>query len=106
MPWKMIWIWNLKEDWRPKSLGCLSKFSRRRLRSDMEAGFTVALVTLPIAMALGIASGVTPQAGIYTAILGGLIASLTRGSTSQISAPSGAFELLLGHTVASYGIPV
>ena len=71
----------------------------------MEAGFTVALVTLPIAMALGIALGVTPQAGIYTAILGGLIASLTGGSNVQISGPSGAFVVLLGDIVATYGMP-
>src|SRR5260370_16537058 len=55
-------------------------------------------------MALGIASGVTPQAGIYTAILGGLIASLTGGSNVQISGPSGAFVVLLGEVVATYGM--
>lgn len=105
MPLKMIWIWSPKGDWRPKSLDCLSKFSRRLFCSDVVAGFTVGLVALPIAMALGIASGVTPQAGIYTAILGGFVASLIGGSNVQISGPSGAFVVLLGDIAATYGIP-
>ena len=105
MPMKMMWIWNSKEDWRPKSLYWIPKFSRDLFCSDIAAGVSAGLFALPIAMALGIASGVTPQARIYAIILGGFVVSITGGSNVQISGPSGAFMLLLGDIVATYGIP-
>ena len=61
--------------WRPRLLDCLPGYSRKACLSDIIAGLTVGLVALPLAMAFGIASGVTPQAGIYTAIVGGFIVS-------------------------------
>jgi SulP family sulfate permease len=105
MPMKMIWMWNPKEDWRPKSLGWIPHLSRGLLSSDIIAGFKVGLFALPIAMALAISSGLTPQAGIYAAILGGFLVSATGGSNIQISGPSGAFVFLLGDIVARYGVP-
>ena len=62
------------EKWLPKSIFCLrANYTRRDLLSDLVAGVTVGLVALPLAMAFGIASGVTPQAGIYTAVVAGFL---------------------------------
>jgi SulP family sulfate permease len=76
--------------WRPKLLDALPTYDRRALMSDAVAGLTVGVVALPLAMAFGIASGVTPQAGIYTAIVGGFLVSLLGGSRIQIGGPTGA----------------
>ena len=90
--------------WRPKLVECLRTYRRRDLRADMLAGLTVGLVSLPLAMAFGIASGVTPQAGIYTAILGGLIVALFGGSKIQVSGPTGAFVVIVAGIVAKHGL--
>lgn len=90
--------------WRPKLLLCLKKYNRRLLASDLIAGLTVGLVALPLAMAFGIASGVTPQAGIYTAILGGFIVSALGGSKIQIGGPTGAFVVIVAGIVARHGL--
>ncbi len=90
--------------WRPKLVDCLRTYRRRDLRADMLAGVTVGLVSLPLAMAFGIASGVTPQAGIYTAILGGLIVALFGGSKIQVSGPTGAFVVIVAGIVARHGL--
>jgi SulP family sulfate permease len=103
MPMKMIWTWSPKEDWRPKSLHWIPRLSRDLLYSDIAAGVKVGLFALPIAMALGISSGVTPQAGIYAAIVGGFVGSIMGGSNVQISGPSGALAMQLGGIVATYG---
>lgn len=67
----------ISEQWVPESVRCLRTYSRHDFGADLLAGLTVGLVALPLAMAFGIASGVTPQAGIYTAIVaGGLISAL------------------------------
>ena len=96
MPMKTIWIWTPKEDWRSKSFDWLPKVSRKLFYSDTAAGFAAGLVALPVAVALGIASGVTPEEGIYSAIVGGFLVSITGGSTVQISGPCGALVVLLG----------
>ncbi len=90
--------------WRPKLVDCLRTYRRRDLRADMLAGVTVGLVSLPLAMAFGIASGVTPQAGIYTAIMGGLIVALFGGSKIQVSGPTGAFVVIVAGIVAKHGL--
>ena len=77
--------------WKPRLLDCLGDYGRRAFASDLVAGLTVGVVALPLAMAFGIASGVTPQAGIYTAIVGGFLVSLLGGSRIQIGGPTGAF---------------
>ena len=60
-------------------------------RADVTAGLTVAIVALPLSMAIAIASGVTPDRGLYTAVVGGFIVSLLGGSRFQIGGPAGAF---------------
>jgi sulfate permease, SulP family len=73
----------LNEKWIPKSLLCLrAGYTRQDLISDLVAGVTVGLVALPLAMAFGIASGVTPQAGIYTAVVAGFLLWAVRASRS------------------------
>jgi SulP family sulfate permease len=90
--------------WQPKLFSCLSSYQRRDLISDVIAGITVGLVALPLAMAFGIASGVTPQAGIYTAILGGFLVSALGGSKIQIGGPTGAFVVIVAGIIARHGL--
>ncbi len=73
-------------------------------RADVLAGLTVAIVAIPLSMAIAIASGVTPDRGLYTAIVGGFMVSLLSGSRFQIGGPAGAFIVLVGATVAEHGI--
>lgn len=75
-----------------------------RFRADALAGLTVAIVALPLSMAIAIASGVTPDRGLYTAIIGGFLVSLLGGSRHQIGGPAGAFIVLVSATVARHGI--
>ena len=91
-------------NWRPALLDVLSGYSRRAGLSDVVAGVTVGVVALPLAMAFGIASGVTPQAGIYTAIVGGFLVSLLGGSRIQIGGPTGAFVVIVAGIVAQHGL--
>ena len=93
------------ERWTPKSLLCLrSGYTRQHLISDLIAGVTVGLVALPLAMAFGIASGVPPQAGIYTAVVAGFIISAIGGSRFQIGGPTGAFVVIVAGIIAAHGI--
>jgi SulP family sulfate permease len=73
-------------------------------RADMVCGLTVAIVALPLSMAIAIASGVTPGRGLYTAVIGGFIVSLLGGSRFQIGGPAGAFIVLVALTVDRHGI--
>src|SRR5687768_14963661 len=79
-------------------------YSRRDFVSDLIAGVTVGLVALPLAMAFGIASGTTPEAGIYTAIVGGFIVSALGGSNIQIGGPTGAFVVVVAGIIAQHGL--
>lgn len=81
-------------DWLPKSVLCLKDYNSKKFSSDVVAGITVGLVALPLAMAFAIASGVPPQAGLYTAIVAGFLISALGGSTTQIGGPTGAFAHL------------
>jgi SulP family sulfate permease len=74
------------------------------LKADLVAGLTVAIVALPLSMAIAIASGVTPDRGLYTAIVGGFFVSALSGSRYQIGGPAGAFIVLVSATVAKYGV--
>lgn len=95
----------LIEKWIPKSLLCLREgYTRQDLISDLIAGVTVGLVALPLAMAFGIASGVTPQAGIYTAVVAGFLISALGGSRLQIGGPTGAFVVIVAGIVATHGV--
>ena len=79
-------------------------FKSKSLVKNTIAGLVVGVVALPLAMAFAIASGVTPQAGIYTAIVAGIIVSICGGSQVQIAGPTGAFVVLLSGIVAQYGL--
>src|SRR5215203_3101271 len=96
---------SLNKKWIPKSVLCLrAGYTRHELTSDLIAGVTVGLVALPLAMAFGIASGVTPQAGIYTAIVGGFLVSALGGSRIQIGGPTGAFVVIVAGIIAQHGL--
>ncbi|MCM2563920.1 SulP family inorganic anion transporter [Lutimaribacter sp. EGI FJ00015] len=79
-------------------------YGAAQLRADAIAGLTVAIVALPLSMAIAIASGATPAQGLYTAIVGGFLVSLLGGSRFQIGGPAGAFIVLVAATVAQHGI--
>src|SRR3954467_2833059 len=88
---------------KPKLATTLKNYSWRLLLRDTLAGFTVALVALPLSIAIAIASGATPKAGLVTAIIGGLIRSLLGGSRVQIGGPTGAFIVVVAAVIAQYG---
>jgi sulfate permease, SulP family len=93
------------EKWLPQSIICLrAGYTRRDLLSDLIAGVTVGLVALPLAMAFGIASGVMPQAGIYTAVVAGFLISALGGSRLQIGGPTGAFVVIVAGIIAAHGV--
>ena len=91
-------------NWLPKSVLALRDYSKRKFFADSVAGVTVGLVALPLAMAFAIASGVTPQAGLYTAVVAGFLISALGGSSTQIGGPTGAFVVVIYGIVARYGI--
>src|SRR5882762_5347872 len=90
--------------WLPKSVILLRNYDRHKFAADLAAGVTVGLVALPLAMAFAIASGVSPQAGIYCAIVTGFLISALGGSKTQIGGPTGAFVVVVAGIIAKYGI--
>lgn len=94
---------NIAFSFRPKLLDALCGYTRHDLAADVVAGLTVGIVALPLAMALAIASGLKPEVGIFTAIIGGLLISLLGGSRVQIGGPAGAFVPLLAPIVVAHG---
>src|ERR1700741_5227667 len=92
------------ETWLPKSILLLRSYDRHKFLSDLIAGVTVGLVALPLAMAFAIASGVTPQAGLYCAIVTGFLISALGGSKTQIGGPTGAFVVVVAGIIAKYGV--
>jgi SulP family sulfate permease len=94
----------MKENWLPKSVLCLRTYDRHKFLLDLIAGVTVGLVALPLAMAFAIASGLTPQAGIYCAVVTGFLISALGGSKMQIGGPTGAFVVVVAGIVAVHGI--
>src|ERR1700727_4048551 len=92
------------KDWLPRSIQCLRNYDGHKFVSDLIAGVTVGLVALPLSMAFAIASGVAPQAGIYTAIIAGFLISFLGGSSTQIGGPTGAFVVVVYGIVARYGL--
>jgi len=92
------------ERWLPKSILCLRDYNLNKFAHDVIAGITVGLVALPLAMAFSIASGLSPQAGIYCAIVTGFLVSALGGSKTQIGGPTGAFVVVVAGIVAAHGI--
>ncbi len=90
--------------WLPKSVLCLRDYNSSKFLRDILAGVTVGLVALPLAMAFSIASGLTPQAGIYCAMVTGFLISLLGGSKTQIVGPTGAFVVVVAGIVAVHGV--
>jgi SulP family sulfate permease len=88
----------------PRLVGCLRVYDRRQAAADVLAGVTVGLVALPLAMAFAIASGLSPQAGIYCAVVTGFIVAALGGSRVQIAGPTGAFVVVVAGIVAKYGV--
>ena len=88
----------------PKLLSALEEgYGAERLRADALAGLTVAIVALPLSMAIAIASGATPAAGLFTAVIGGFLVSALGGSRHQIGGPAGAFIVLVAATIDQHG---
>jgi sulfate permease, SulP family len=90
--------------WLPKSILCLRDYTLNKFVHDLVAGITVGLVALPLAMAFSIASGLTPQAGIYCAVVTGFLISALGGSKTQIGGPTGAFVVVIAGIVAAHGV--
>ncbi len=94
----------IQDKWLPRSIECLRGYTFNSFTHDLVAGITVGLVALPLAMAFAIASGVPPQAGLYTAVVAGFLISALGGSRTQIGGPTGAFVVIVGGIVAKFGI--
>jgi sulfate permease, SulP family len=90
--------------WLPKSVIALRSYDRQTFFSDLQAGITVGLVALPLAMAFAISSGVPPQAGLYTAVVAGFLISALGGSMVQIGGPTGAFVVIVFGIIQRYGL--
>ena len=91
-------------DFKPRLLAALKNYSRDRFTRDVGAGLTVGVVALPLAMAFAIASGLKPEAGIFTAIIAGFLVSLLGGSRVQIGGPAGAFIVIVYGIVERFGL--
>lgn len=94
----------MKLDFSPKLVETLKTYNRQKLIADTLSGVTVGIVALPLAIAFGIASGVTPEQGLITAVIGGFIVSLMGGCSVQIAGPTGAFIVIVLGIINQYGI--
>lgn len=94
---------NIAIPFRPKLFDTLQNYTSKDFTADLIAGLTVGIVALPLAMAFAIASGVSPQAGIFTAVIGGFIVSALGGTKVAIGGPTGAFIVILYGINAKYG---
>ena len=90
--------------YKPKLVSCLRNYDKKTLTSDLMAGIIVGIVALPLAIAFGIASGVSPEKGIITAIVAGLLISVFGGSKVQIGGPTGAFIIIIYGIIEQYGL--
>jgi SulP family sulfate permease len=89
---------------QPKLLTTLRRYSRGQFQADLIAGIIVGIVALPLCIAFAIASGVTPERGLYTGIVAGLVISALGGSRVQIGGPTGAFVVIIAGIVARHGV--
>ena len=89
---------------RPQLLSTLENYSKKQFYADLNAGLIVGIVALPLAIAFGIASGVTPEKGLYTTIIAGFLISFFGGSKVQIGGPTGALIVVVYGVIQTYGI--
>jgi len=94
---------NYNFSFKPVLWSCMKDYSKEKFLKDLMAGIIVGIVALPLAIAFGIASGVSPEKGLITAIIGGFIVSFLGGSTVQIGGPTGAFIVIVYGIVQTYG---
>src|SRR5271154_2579458 len=91
--------------YRPKLVTTFGEgYGPSKFRKDVLAGLTVAIVALPLSMAIAVASGVSPDRGLYTSIIGGFLVSALGGSRFQVGGPAGAFIVVVAATVAKFGV--
>ena len=95
---------NFLDSFQPTLVHTLKTYNKEKFMADLMSGLIVGVVALPLAIAFGIASGVTPEKGIYTAIMAGFIISFLGGSTVQIGGPTGAFIVIVYGIVEQYGV--
>jgi SulP family sulfate permease len=95
---------NSLKDFQPTLFQTFKNYNREKFLADLMSGLIVGVVALPLAIAFGIASGVTPEKGIFTAIIAGFIISFLGGSTVQIGGPTGAFIVIVYGIVEQYGV--
>ena len=88
----------------PKLFTCIKGYTKEQFIKDFIAGIIVAIIALPLSIALAISSGVSPEKGLYTAIIGGFIVSFLGGSRVQIGGPTGAFIIIVYGIVQKHGI--
>jgi len=88
----------------PKFFTCLKDYSMKQFYKDVTAGIIVAIIALPLSIALAIASGVSPEKGLHTAIIAGFLTSLLGGSRVQIGGPTGAFMVIVFGILSQYGM--
>ena len=91
-------------DFNPKLFQTLKSYSKEKFFKDLMSGIIVGIVALPLAIAFGIASGVSPEKGLITAIIGGFIVSFLGGSTVQIGGPTGAFIVIVYGIIQNFGV--
>src|ERR1051326_7534221 len=89
---------------RPKLFDTLKNYDKKQFTRDLLAGLIVGIVALPLAIAFGIASGVSPEKGLFTAVIAGFIISALGGSRVQIGGPTGAFIVIVYGIVQQYGV--
>lgn len=89
---------------QPKLFQCLKTYNKEKFTADLMAGIIVGIVALPLAIAFGIASGVSPEKGIITAIVAGFAISAFGGSRVQIGGPTGAFIIIIYGIIQQYGL--
>ncbi len=95
---------NSLKEFQPALFQTLKSYNKEKFLADLMSGLIVGVVALPLAIAFGIASGVTPERGIYTAIIAGFIISFLGGNTVQIGGPTGAFIVIVYGIVEQYGV--
>ncbi len=99
-----MYIFKMKNIFKPKIIESMKGYTPKMLVSDLVAGLIVAIIALPLSIALAIASGVSPEKGIYTAIVAGFVIALLGGSRVNISGPTAAFATIVAGIVATEGI--